>query len=99
MDRKNDTGGHIMGIFTRFYDIVGSNINAILDRAEDPEKVIKMIIQEIEDTLMDLKVACAGVISEIKNVRHQLLTIKKRVDFWEDKAKLAVHKGRDALAR
>ncbi len=88
-----------MGIFTRFRDIVGSNINSMLDRAEDPEKLIKLMIQEMEDTLIELKSACAGVMAESKNVERQLQTLDKRVDYWEDKASLAVNKGRDDLAR
>jgi phage shock protein A len=88
-----------MGIFTRFRDIVGSNINSMLDRAEDPEKLIKLMIQEMEDTLIELKTACAGVMAESKKVERQLQGIDKRVDYWESKANLAVRKGRDDLAR
>ena len=88
-----------MGIFTRFRDIVGSNINSMLDRAEDPEKLIKLMIQEMEDTLIELKAACAGVMAESKKVERQLQGLDKRVDYWESKADLAVHKGRDDLAR
>ena len=88
-----------MGIFTRFRDIVGSNINSMLDRAEDPEKLIKLMIQEMEDTLIELKAACAGVMAENKKVERQLQGLDKRVDYWESKAGLAVHKGRDDLAR
>jgi phage shock protein A len=88
-----------MGIFTRFRDIVGSNINSMLDRAEDPEKLIKLMIQEMEDTLIELKSACAGVMAESKKIERQLLTLDKRVEYWDDKANLAVNKGRDDLAR
>ena len=88
-----------MGIFTRFRDIVGSNINSMLDRAEDPEKLIKLMIQEMEDTLIELKSACAGVMAESKKVERRLQAQEKRVDYWEDKANLAVNKGRDNLAR
>mgnify|MGYP000281857468 FL=1 len=88
-----------MGIFTRFRDIVGSNINSMLDRAEDPEKLIKLMIQEMEDTLIELKAACAGVMAESKKVERQLQGIDTRVDYWESKANLAVNKGRDDLAR
>ena len=88
-----------MGIFTRFRDIVGSNINSMLDRAEDPEKLIKLMIQEMEHTLIELKAACAGVMAENKKVERQLQGIDKRVVYWERKANLAVNKGREVLAR
>jgi phage shock protein A len=88
-----------MGIFTRFRDIVGSNINSMLDRAEDPEKLIRLMIQEMEDTLIELKSACAGVMAESKKIERQMLTLDKRAEYWEDKANLAVNKGRDDLAR
>ncbi|MGD8294261.1 MAG: phage shock protein PspA [Desulfobacterales bacterium] len=88
-----------MGIFTRFRDIVGSNINSMLDRAEDPEKLIKLMIQEMEDTLIELKAACAGVMAENKQIERQLKQLNKRIDYWESSAGLAVQKGRDDLAR
>jgi phage shock protein A len=71
----------------------------MLDRAEDPEKLIKLMIQEMEDTLIELKAACAGVMAGSKKVERQLQTIEKRVDYWEDRANLAVNRGRDDLAR
>lgn len=88
-----------MGIFTRFRDIVGSNINSMLDRAEDPEKLIRMMIQEMEDTLIELKAACAGVMADSRNVEHQQRASDRRIKYWDDNAKLAVDKGREDLAR
>ena len=88
-----------MGIFTRFRDIVGSNINSMLDRAEDPEKLIKLMIQEMEETLIELKAACAGMIAENKKVEHLLAANQNRIKCWDDNAKLAVDKGREDLAR
>ena len=88
-----------MGIFTRFRDIVSSNINAMLDRAEDPEKLIRMMIREMEDTLVELKSACAGVMAETKKIQRQCDEARARSRFWADKAELAVSKGRDDLAR
>jgi phage shock protein A len=88
-----------MGIFTRFRDIVSANINAMLDRAEDPEKLIKLMIREMEDTLVELKSACAGTIASRKKVSRQLEEILDKEAFWNQKAALAVSKGRDDLAR
>lgn len=88
-----------MGIFTRFADIVSSNINAMLDRAEDPEKMIKMMIREMEDTLVELKSSCAGVIAERKKLERRLDEVTERTELWANRADLAVAKGRDDLAR
>ncbi|MCU0590504.1 MAG: phage shock protein PspA, partial [Desulfobacterales bacterium] len=89
----------IMGIFTRFRDIIGSNINSMLDRAEDPEKLIRLMIREMEDTLVELKSACAGVMAEAKKAQRQRDEAADRRRFWSEKADLAVSKGRDDLAR
>ncbi len=88
-----------MGIFTRFRDIVSSNINAMLDRAEDPEKLIKLMIREMEDTLIELKAACAGVIAGRKKLQRRLDNVALRKEQWQARANLAVDKGRDDLAR
>ena len=88
-----------MGIFTRFRDIVSANINAMLDKAEDPEKLIKLMIREMEDTLVELKASCAGVMADRKKVDRQLMELDARVKYWADRAGLAVSKGRDDLAR
>ena len=88
-----------MGIFTRFRDIISSNINAILDKAEDPEKLIKLMIREMEDTLVEIKAACAGAMASSKKTQRQLDTLHDRIHYWEEKAALAVKKGRDDLAR
>lgn len=88
-----------MGIFTRFRDIVSSNINAMLDQAEDPEKMIKLMIREMEDTLVEIKASCAGVMAEQKKAERQQNELDSKVSFWEEKAGLAAQKGRDDLAR
>ena len=88
-----------MGIFTRFRDIVSSNINAMLDRAEDPEKLIKLMIREMEDTLVELKASCASVIADRKKIQRRLNEIRSRRDLWANRAQLAVDKQRDDLAR
>ena len=88
-----------MGIFTRFRDIISSNINAMLDKAEDPEKLIRLMIREMEDTLVEIKASCAGVMANSKKVQRQLDEVLAREKHWKDRAGLAVNKGRDNLAR
>ncbi len=88
-----------MGIFTRFRDIIHSNINSMLDKAEDPEKMIKLMIHEMEDTLIDLKSSCAGVIAGSKKIERKLDELISKKNLWAKRADLAVHKGRDDLAR
>ena len=88
-----------MGIFTRFRDIVNSNINAMLDKAEDPEKLIKLIIREMEDTLVELKASCAGAMANCRKIERQREETETKAKQWEDRAALAVKKGRDDLAR
>jgi phage shock protein A len=88
-----------MGIFTRFRDIVSANINSMLDHAEDPEKMIKLMIHEMEDTLIELKTSCAGVIAGRKKIERKLDEINGKTNLWDERAALAVAKGRDNLAR
>ncbi len=88
-----------MGIFTRFRDIISSNINAMLDRAEDPEKMIKLMIREMEDTLVEIKAACAGAMAEKQKVARRQAEVQARQQLWDERAGLAVEKGRDDLAR
>ena len=88
-----------MSIFSRFRDIVNSNINSMLDQAEDPEKLVRLMIQEMEDTLIDLKASCAGTIAARKKAGRSFDDLNARTANWESKAKLAIEKGREELAR
>ena len=88
-----------MGIFSRFRDIVSSNLNAMLEKAEDPEKLIKLMIQEMEDTLVELKASCAGAMASRTRVTRARDLADENIGKWDKKARLAVEKGREDLAR
>ncbi len=88
-----------MGVFSRLTDIINSNLNSMLDKAEDPEKIVRLIVQEMEDTLVEVRARAAAAIADKKEVERKRNEFLQRANEWESKAELAIAKGRDDLAK
>ena len=88
-----------MGMFSRFTDIINANLNSMLDKAEHPEKMIKLIVQEMEETLVEVRTTAAKNIAEKKTLLRQMSSLNASTERWQQKAELAITKGRDDLAK
>ena len=88
-----------MSVFSRFTDIINANINSLLEKAEDPEKIIRLMIQEMEDTLVEIRSSAAKCIADRKEQRRYMEFLEREQQGWANRAELAVRQGREDLAR
>jgi phage shock protein A len=88
-----------MGIFTRFKDIISSNISSMLDSAEDPDKLIRLMLREMEETLVELKAGCAATMAEAAQVRRCLEEAGQTCALWDRRAELALRARREDMAQ
>lgn len=88
-----------MGLFTRFTDIINANLNSMLDKAEHPEKMIRLIIQEMEETLVEVRATAAKNIAEQKSHTRRVKSAKESMEHWHSRAELALTKNREDLAK
>jgi phage shock protein A len=88
-----------MGIFSRTRDIFAANMTELLDRSEDPSKMIRMIILEMEETLVEVRASAARCIADGKEMRRALSRLDELQNSWTEKAELALSKGREDLAK
>ncbi len=88
-----------MGIFSRTRDIIAANFTDLLDKAEDPAKMIRMIILEMEETLVEVRASAARTIADQKEMRRHITKLDKLQESWTEKAELALSKGREDLAK
>ena len=88
-----------MGIFSRARDILAANVTDMLDRAEDPAKMVRMIIMEMEETLIEVRASAARTIADQKELRRHLVKLNDLQASWKEKAELALSKDREDLAK
>jgi phage shock protein A len=86
-------------IFSRFADIINSNLNAMLDKAENPAKMVRLVIAEMEDTQVEIKAACAQAMADQAQCARRLKEAREKTELWQARAETAARKGRDDLAR
>jgi phage shock protein A len=88
-----------MSIFSRYKEIVEANISSMLAKSDNPERMLRLMIQDMEDTLVEMKASCAGIMAEKARALRTCERVGREIERWTERATLALSKGREDMAR
>ena len=88
-----------MSVFSRLTDVINANLHSLLDKSEEPEKMLRLMIEEMEQVQVEMRTQAARVIAEQKQLERHQQALRNQIQEWAAKAELAIQKGREDLAR
>ena len=88
-----------MGTFSRFRHVVSANVNALLEKAENPDKMLKALVREMEDAMTEAREAASSLLGQEKTLARRVGALREKQDQWDQRAQQALEKDREDLAR